>query len=110
MKYIKLFENFIAEADELKDAVNLLSEAKVKTDNKSYRELSQAIDKADEVSDIWNQLDPKLFPMELEEFEDIFDKWWDANASSYNTIKEFVKNATKSDVESLLAHIAKNKK
>lgn len=97
MKHVKLFEQF-------------LGEAKIKTDAKSYQELSQAIDNANEVSDIWNQLDSKLFPMELEEFEDIFDKWWDMNASSYNSVKEFARNATRSDVENLLAYISKNKK
>ena len=102
MKYVKIFEEFTAEQS--------INEAKIKADKKSYDELSQAIDKADTIEDIWNQLDSKLFPMELEEFEDIFDKWWDTNASSYNTIKEFAKNATKSDVEGLLVHISKSKK
>jgi hypothetical protein len=106
MRHIKEFDQFINENFN----EDLLNEAKIKTDKKSYDELSQAIDKAGTTEDIWNQLDPKLFPIEFDEFEIIFDKWWDKNARHYDSIKGFAKNATKSDVESLLVHIAKNKK
>jgi iron uptake system EfeUOB component EfeO/EfeM len=103
MNHIKVFEEFIAEQS--------INEGKVKVDKKSYDELSQAIDKADTVEDIWNQLDSKLFPIEFNEFETMFEEWWEGKAFlTYETIREFAKNATKSDVDSLLAHIAKNKK
>lgn len=98
MKHIKEFTQFV-------------NEAKIKADKKSYNELSQAVDKADTVEDIWNQLDSKLFPIEFNEFEIMFEEWWESGAVlKYETIKEFAKNATKSDVEGLLSHIAKNKK
>lgn len=87
----------------------LLTEQKIKTDAKSYKELARAIDRARTTEDIWNQLDPKLFPFEFDEFEEIFDEWWDRN-SYYDSIADFARNATKADVEDLLSYMVAQKR
>jgi hypothetical protein len=102
MKYIKIFEDFI----NAEDSVN---ESKLKADKKTLAELSQAVDKAKTVEDIWNQLDPKMFDIELNDFENAFDDWFD-NQRSYETVGEFAKNATTADVKDLLDHLAKKVK
>ena len=86
---------------------SVVTEAKLKADKKAYKELSQAINKANEAEDIWNQLDPKMFDVELAEFEDIFDSWWNSN-STYDSVADFANNATTQDVESLLSHMVKS--
>ncbi len=101
MKHIKEFQEFINES------IDNVNEAKLKADKKAYKELSQAIIKADNVEDIWNQLDPKMFDVNLNDFENIFNKWFDSQ-SSYDNVPEFAKNATTSDTQDLLNHLAKN--
>ena len=98
MKNVLKFNEFINES---------VNEAKLKADKKAYKELSQAIDKADSVEDIWNQLDLKIFDVNLNDFEDIFNKWFDGQ-NTYETVPEFAKNATTSDTQDLLNHLAKN--
>jgi len=101
MKHIKEFQEFINES------IDNVNEAKLKADKKAHKELSQAIVKADNVEDIWNQLDPKMFDINLNDFEDIFNKWFDSQ-SSYDNVRDFAKNATTNDTQDLLNHLAKN--
>jgi DNA repair exonuclease SbcCD ATPase subunit len=101
MKHIKEFQEFINES------IDNVNEVELKADKKAHKELSQAIAKADNVEDIWNQLDPKMFDVNLNDFEDIFNKWFNSQ-SSYDNVRDFAKNATTSDTQDLLNHLAKN--
>ena len=71
---------------------------------KEYKEVSNAISRARKASDIWNMLDPKMFEFEVDEFEDIFDEWWN-DITTYDSIADFSKNATSEDVHSLYLHL-----
>lgn len=107
MKYTLTFESFINKSqfnNELNESNLNKPRLKVMADKKLYKELSQALKGATEIEDIWNQLDPKMFDVELDKFENIFNSWWNSN-NSYDSISDFTKNATAEDVESLLIHI-----
>lgn len=80
------------------------SQMKKDIKTKEYKEVSQAIDNAEEVSDIWNMLDPKMFKFTESEFEDIFDEWWN-NITRYDSISDFSRNAFMEDVHSLYLHL-----
>lgn len=107
MKYTLTFESFINKSqfnNKLNESSLNKPRLKVMADKKLYKELSQALKGATEIEDIWNQLDPKMFKVELDKFENIFNSWWNSN-NSYDSISDFAKNATAEDVESLLIHI-----
>ena len=80
------------------------SQMKKDSKTKEYKEVSQAINNAEEVGDIWNMLDPKMFKFKESEFEDIFDVWWN-NISSYDSIADFSRNASWEDAHSLYLHL-----
>ena len=97
MKHVKLFEQFVNEKASL-------SQMKKDIKTKEYKEVSQAINNAEEVADIWNMLDPKMFKFTESEFEDIFDDWWN-NISRYDSVADFSRNAFMEDVHSLYLHL-----
>ena len=80
------------------------SQMKKDSKTKEYKEVSQAINNAEEVGDIWNMLDPKMFKFKESEFEDIFDVWWNNN-TSYDSIADFSRNASWEDAHSLYLHL-----
>jgi hypothetical protein len=96
-RVMKKFEQFVNEKTSF-------SQMKKDSKTKEYKEVSQAINNAEEVADIWNMLDPKMFKFTESEFEDIFDEWWN-NISSYDSIPDFSRNATWEDAHSLYLHL-----
>lgn len=82
------------------------SSSQIKKDikTKEYKEISNAIDRAEEVSDIWNMLDPKMFKFTESEFEDIFGEWWN-NQTGYDSLGDFSRNAMMKDAHSLYLHL-----
>ena len=80
------------------------SQMKKDSKTKEYKEVSQAINNAEEVADIWNMLDPKMFKFTESEFEDIFDDWWN-NISRYDSVADFSRNAYWEDAHSLYLHL-----
>ena len=96
-KVMKKFEQFVNEKTSF-------SQMKKDSKTKEYKEVSQAINNAEEVADIWNMLDPKMFKFTESEFEDIFDEWWN-NISSYDSIPDFSRNASWEDAHSLYLHL-----
>jgi len=80
-----------------------LSEIKKITKTKEYKEILQATDNVQEVSDIWNMLDPKMFKFTEDEFEDIFDDWW--NTQSYDSLEEFSTGGSTEDAITLYKHL-----
>jgi len=97
MKHVRLFEQFVSEKTSF-------SQMKKDSKTKEYKEVSQAINNAEEVADIWNMLDPKMFKFTESEFEDIFDDWWN-NISRYDSVADFSRNAFWEDVHSLYLHL-----
>lgn len=80
------------------------SQMKKDIKTKEYKEISSAIDRAEEVSDIWNMLDPKMFKFTESEFEDIFGEWWNAQ-TGYDSLGDFSRNAMMKDAHSLYLHL-----
>ena len=101
MKYIKDFDKVY---EQLVNEKTSFSQMKKDSKTKEYKEVSQAINNAEEVGDIWNMLDPKMFKFKESEFEDIFHDWWN-NISSYDSIADFSRNATWEDAHSLYLHL-----
>lgn len=80
-----------------------LSEIKKITKTKEYKEILQATNDVQEVSDIWNMLDPKMFKFTEDEFEDIFADWW--NDQSYDSLGEFSTGGSTEDAITLYKHL-----
>ena len=80
-----------------------LSEIKKIIKTKEYKEVAQALQDVQEVSDIWNMLDPKMFEFTEDEFEDIFNEWW--NDQSYDSLREFSTGGSTEDAISLYKHL-----
>ena len=97
IKMMKNFEQFVNEKASL-------SQLKKDIKTKEYKELSRALDDAQEVSDIWNMLDPKMFKFTESEFEDIFEEWF-SNQMRYYNVADFSRNAFMEDVHSLYLHL-----
>lgn len=88
------------------DAVNekvSFAQMKKNSKTKEYKEVSNAIDGAEEVSDIWNMLDPEMFEFTEDEFEDIFHDWW--NTQYYDSLRDFSRNGSFEDAHSLYLHL-----
>jgi hypothetical protein len=80
-----------------------LSEIKKIIKTKEYKEIVRALEDVEEVSDIWNMLDPKMFKFTESEFQDIFDDWW--NTQSYDSLREFSTGGSTEDAISLYKHL-----
>ena len=96
-KIMKTFEQFVNEKTSF-------SQMKKDSKTKEYKEVSQAINNAEEVADIWNMLDPKMFKFTESEFEDIFDEWFN-NQMRYDSVADFSRNAFWEDAHSLYLHL-----
>ena len=94
---MKTFEQFVNEKTSF-------SQMKKDSKTKEYKEVSQAINNAEEVADIWNMLDPKMFKFTESEFEDIFDEWFN-NQMRYDSVADFSRNAFWEDAHSLYLHL-----
>ena len=79
------------------------TQMKKNSKTKEYKEVSNAIDGAEEVSDIWNMLDPEMFEFTEDEFEDIFHDWW--NTQYYDSLRDFSRNGSFEDAHSLYLHL-----
>jgi len=91
-KVMKKFDQFVNEKTSLSQLKKIIK-------TKEYKEISKAFDGAEEVGDIWNMLDPKMFKFKKSEFEDIFDDWW--NDQSYDSLGEFATGGSAEDMISL---------
>ena len=91
-KVMKKFDQFVNEKTSLSQLKKIIK-------TKEYKEISKAFDGAEEVGDIWNMLDPKMFKFTESEFEDIFDDWW--NDQSYDSLGEFATGGSAEDMISL---------
>jgi hypothetical protein len=83
-----------------------VSFAQMKKDSKTkeYLAVSDAIEGAEEVSDIWNMLEPEMFEFTEKEFEDIFHEWWNLQMG-YDSVEDFGRNASFEDAHSLYLHL-----
>ena len=80
------------------------SQMKKDSKTKEYKEISNALrDDTEEVSDIWDMLDPKMFKFTESEFEDIFHEWW--NTQYYDSLEDFCRNGSFEDAHSLYLHL-----
>ncbi len=91
-KVMEKFDQFVNEKTSLSQLKKIIK-------TKEYKEISKAFDGAEEVGDIWNMLDPKMFKFTESEFEDIFDEWW--NDQSYDSLGEFATGGSTEDMISL---------
>ena len=96
MRKVSLYKDFINEKLGLSEIKKIIK-------TKEYKEVSQAINNAEEASDIWNMLDPKMFKFTESEFEDIFNDWW--NDQSYDSLGEFSTGGSTEDAISLYKHL-----